>query len=256
MAIPPFLTPSVVAEHEGVENRSAQPRDYRSAKGYAAEGRKERDGDKLGRRKSLQTPPVSLTLFSFLGRLLDDFMPHKNDIKFVKTERRNDRYGSAVWSGRLRAGEKSKSWKGGKREGEKRKSKQIAEDGRPLTIRFPRGDENQGKFRKLWKWTRKNVYNLRLVLLLSISRTFRFFFRLISPSRGMFSRTWFEFGFLSNLISNDEENSIVNIILNCDSRKKRIFDLLIDRSYLRSCRCTFTPMHLYRDEFLYFRTVL
>lgn len=183
-------------------------------------------------------------------------MPHKNDIKFVKTERRNDRYGSAVWSGRLRAGEKSKSWKGGKREGEKRKSKQIAEDGRPLTIRFPRGDENQGKFRKLWKWTRKNVYNLRLVLLLSISRTFRFFFRLISPSRGMFSRTWFEFGFLSNLISNDEQNSIVNIILNCDSRKKRIFDLLIDRSYLRSCRCTFTPMHLYRDEFLYFRTVL
>lgn len=138
VAIPPFLTPNVVAEHEGVENRSAQPRDYRSTKGYAAEGRKERDGDKLGRRKPLQTPPVSLTLFSFLGRLLDDFMPHKNDIKFVKTERRNDRYGSAVWSGRLRAGEKSKSWKGGKREGEKRKSKQIAEDGRPLTI-FARG---------------------------------------------------------------------------------------------------------------------
>lgn len=30
-------------------------------------------------------------LSSLLGRLLDDFMPHKNDIKFVKTVRCNDR---------------------------------------------------------------------------------------------------------------------------------------------------------------------
>jgi hypothetical protein len=39
---------------------------------------------------SLSLSPSSF-LRSLLDRLLDDFMPHKNDIKFVKTERCNDR---------------------------------------------------------------------------------------------------------------------------------------------------------------------
>ena len=52
-------------------------------------------------------------------------MPHKNDIKFVKMERRNDRYGPAVWSGRLRAGEKKQELE--KKGGEGEKSKRIAE---------------------------------------------------------------------------------------------------------------------------------
>lgn len=99
----------MVAEHEGVENRSAQPRDYRSAKG----GKGKRRRNKLGRR---ETPPP-VPLFPSLGRLLDDFMPHKNDIKFVKTERRNDRTAPPYGVGdEGKAQEKSKSWK---KEGER-----------------------------------------------------------------------------------------------------------------------------------------
>lgn len=65
VAIPPFLTPNVVAEHEGVENRSAQPRDCRSAKGGREDG--ERREHAWTRERPLHpTQSSSPTLFSFL----------------------------------------------------------------------------------------------------------------------------------------------------------------------------------------------
>lgn len=47
--------------------------------------------ERLPLRRSDYCPARSFFLSSLLDRLLDDFMPHKNDIKFVKTERCNDR---------------------------------------------------------------------------------------------------------------------------------------------------------------------
>ena len=87
----------------------------------------ERDGNTLGPGEIPPPHPEFLPnpLLLPSRRLLDDFMPHKNDIKFVKMERRNDRYGPAVWSGRLRAGEKKQELE--KKGGEGEKSKRIAE---------------------------------------------------------------------------------------------------------------------------------
>lgn len=70
------------------------------------------DREKLPLRRSDSSLALSFSLSPFvsslLDRLLDDFMPHKNDIKFVKTERCNDRtawpYGVGVEEKEERAG--------------------------------------------------------------------------------------------------------------------------------------------------------
>lgn len=83
------LAPLFIPHRRGGMIRSAQPRDYSvDWRGWQGTER----GD-LNREASPLPHPCSRSnpLSFLLGRLLDDFMPHKNDIKFVKTARCNDR---------------------------------------------------------------------------------------------------------------------------------------------------------------------
>lgn len=150
---------------------------------------------------------------------------------------------------------------------------------------FREGLKIKQSFDKLWKWTRKNAYNLRLVLLyqsILISINFPF-------SRDVFAHViwiWIFIQLLS-VISNDGENSIIMIFVNIiffehlemprrDVKikkiivdifvrnwndylfhwwtRKRIFDLLIDRSCARDAhlrRCIFIAMNFYILEWCY-----
>lgn len=84
----PLFVPHADERERGGANCSAQPRDYNvDWRGWWGTER----GD-LDREASPLPHPCSHSNPLFLlGRLLDDFMPHKNDIKFVKTARCNDR---------------------------------------------------------------------------------------------------------------------------------------------------------------------
>lgn len=97
------------SEHEGMQ--SAPPSHVTTPRLAGVTHRSERDGldaEKLPLRAASRSR--SNPLSSLRGRLLDDFMPHKNDIKFVKTERCNNRttwpYG--VGESRLSREEKGK----------------------------------------------------------------------------------------------------------------------------------------------------